>query len=140
VRFRPWTGAPSAKHFEQCAEFALLRNCSLRALAGMVLAIPLARRPVTLCARTAIDGDIVSIAADVAARVRQAGDQAECYRIDLQGRLRSVFGFRQPQILSREHMACEISNSEMSSQIIPLKARADPPDPSRIPAMETTRV
>jgi len=34
----------------------------------------------------------------------------------------------------------EHSNSEMSSQIIPLKARADSPDPSRIPAMETTRV
>ena len=46
MRFRPWTGAPSAKHFEQCAEFALLRNCSFRALAGMVLAIPFARRPV----------------------------------------------------------------------------------------------
>jgi hypothetical protein len=34
----------------------------------------------------------------------------------------------------------EDSNSEMSSQIIPLKARADSPDPSRIPDMETTRV
>jgi len=32
------------------------------------------------------------------------------------------------------------SNSEMSSQIIPLKARADSQDPSRIAAMETTRV
>ena len=30
--------------------------------------------------------------------------------------------------------------SEMSSQITPLKARADSPDPSRILAMETTRV
>jgi hypothetical protein len=30
--------------------------------------------------------------------------------------------------------------SEMSSQIIPLKARADSPDPSRMPATETTRV
>jgi hypothetical protein len=34
----------------------------------------------------------------------------------------------------------EDSNSEMSSQIIPLKARADFPAPSRIPATETTRV
>ena len=31
-------------------------------------------------------------------------------------------------------------DSEMSSQIIPLKAGADSQDPSRIPAMETTRV
>ena len=34
----------------------------------------------------------------------------------------------------------EDSNSEMSSQIIPLKARADSQDPSRILAMETIRV
>jgi hypothetical protein len=32
------------------------------------------------------------------------------------------------------------SNSEMSRQIIPLKAHADSQDPSRIPARETTRV
>jgi TolA-binding protein len=34
----------------------------------------------------------------------------------------------------------EDSNSEMSSQTIPLKARADSQGPSRIPARETTRV
>jgi hypothetical protein len=34
----------------------------------------------------------------------------------------------------------EDSNSEMSWQNIPLKARADFQNPSRIPAMETTRV
>jgi hypothetical protein len=34
----------------------------------------------------------------------------------------------------------EDSNSEMSSQIIPLKARADFPDPRRISATETIRV
>jgi hypothetical protein len=33
-----------------------------------------------------------------------------------------------------------LSNSEMSTQIIPLKARADSQDPSRIAARETTRV
>jgi hypothetical protein len=34
----------STEHFEQCAEFALLRNCRLGALAVTVLAIALARR------------------------------------------------------------------------------------------------
>jgi hypothetical protein len=33
-------GQASAKHFEQCAEFALLRNRGLRALAVRVLGIP----------------------------------------------------------------------------------------------------
>jgi hypothetical protein len=34
----------------------------------------------------------------------------------------------------------EDSNSEMSSQIIPLKGRTDLRESSRIPALETTRV
>ncbi len=40
----------------------------------------------------------------------------------------------------RSVMSVPTAISEMSSQIIPLKARADSQDPSRIPAMETTRV
>jgi hypothetical protein len=41
----------STEHFEQRAEFALLRNGGLRALAVAVLPIPLARRPAaTACA------------------------------------------------------------------------------------------
>ena len=35
----------STEHFEQCAEFALLRNRRLCALAMVVLPVPLARRP-----------------------------------------------------------------------------------------------
>jgi hypothetical protein len=41
----------SAEHFEQCAEFPLLRNRGLSALAVTVLPIPLARRAAaTACA------------------------------------------------------------------------------------------
>src|SRR5262249_31407042 len=40
----------------------------------------------------------------------------------------------------RSVMSVPTAISETSSQIIPLKARADSQDPSRIPAMETTRV
>src|SRR5262249_20557526 len=40
----------------------------------------------------------------------------------------------------RSVMSVPTAISEMSRQIIPLKDRADSQDPSRIPAMETTRV
>jgi hypothetical protein len=40
----------------------------------------------------------------------------------------------------RSVMSVPTAISEMSSQIIPLKARADSQDPSQIPALETTRV
>jgi len=45
-----------------------------------------------------------------------------------------------PDCGGRSVMSVPTAISEMSSQIIPLKARADSQDPSRIPAMETTRV
>jgi hypothetical protein len=37
-------GQASAEHFQQCAEFPLLRNRGLRALAVTVLAVPFPRR------------------------------------------------------------------------------------------------
>ena len=40
----------------------------------------------------------------------------------------------------RSVMSVPTAISEMSSQIIPLKARGNSQDPSRIPAMETNRV
>ena len=44
-------GQASAEHFQQCAEFPLLRNRGLSALAVTVLPIPLARRAAaTACA------------------------------------------------------------------------------------------
>jgi hypothetical protein len=43
-RLYVFSSQASAEHFQQCAEFPLLRNCGLRALAVSVLAIPLARR------------------------------------------------------------------------------------------------
>jgi hypothetical protein len=58
VRWRPaqapdftYSCQASTEHFEQCAEFALFRNCHLGALAVTVLAIALARRAAaTACA------------------------------------------------------------------------------------------
>jgi hypothetical protein len=46
-----YSGRASAEHLQQCAEFALFRHRSLRALAVTVLPIPLARRAAaTACA------------------------------------------------------------------------------------------
>jgi hypothetical protein len=45
------SGQASAEHFQQCAEFPLLRNRGLGPLAVTVLPIPLARRAATtVCA------------------------------------------------------------------------------------------
>src|SRR6516225_7777625 len=42
---KPWFYCWRDSHFQQCAEFPLLRNRGLRALAVSVLSIPFARRP-----------------------------------------------------------------------------------------------
>jgi nicotinamidase-related amidase len=49
-------------------------------------------------------------------------------------------GVPRPRPERPDCVAGHVSNSEISSQIIPLKARADSQDPSRIAARETTRV
>ena len=48
-------------------------------------------------------------------------------------------GFERHSHVSRWRPDC-LAGHVMSSQTIPLKARADSQDPGRIPAMETTRV
>ena len=55
----------------------------------------------------------------------------------------SLFILPRPSERRREHtawLAMQDSNSEVSSRNMFLKARADSEDPSRIPAMEATRV
>src|SRR5215831_8613747 len=72
----------SAEHFQQCAEFALLRNRGLGALAVTVLPIPFARRPAaTVCAA-------VQATAPLFRRWRPAGSPAPGPRSALPGCLK----------------------------------------------------